>query len=132
MEYEILKFLFDQNSADWIKLNPLLKEQYGDENCNNIRETLYNLIKSGKIVVKDNAQRGMCNMQSIPSIDPYKNSQATLDNWDLFAMIKEPGKKEIRIIEAQTKQEKLTDAQINASQKMQVTGQGILLWEYYY
>ena len=28
-------------------------------------------------------------------------------------MIKEPGKKEVRIIEAQTKQEKLTDAQIN-------------------
>jgi hypothetical protein len=110
MEYEILKFIFDQNSYEEIKLNDFLKEKYGDVMCNKIRETLYNLTNSGKIVIRDEAQRHMCTMVSIPS-NAIENIQATLDNWDLYATIKEPGRQFIIEQIRQDKQDALLERQ---------------------
>lgn len=116
MEYEILKFIFDQDSYEEIKLNNFLKEKYGDDKCNTIREALYALTKSGKIVVKDEAQRSMCTMVSLPSISG-ENTQATLDNWDLYATLKEPGRQFIIEKLRQDKQDSLLERQTVINEK---------------
>jgi hypothetical protein len=110
MEYEILKFIFDQDSYEDVKLNNFLKEKYGDDKCNTIREALYALTKSNKIVIKDDAQRSMCDMVELPSIS-RENTRATLDNWDLYATIKESGRQFIIEQLRQYKQDALLERQ---------------------
>ena len=116
MEYVILKFIFDQDSYEEIKLNNFLKEKYRDDKCNTIREALYALTKSGKIVIKDEAQRSMCNMVSLPSIS-REHTQATLDNWDLYATIKEPGRQFVTEKLRQDKQDALLERQTVINEK---------------
>jgi hypothetical protein len=110
MEYEILKFIFDQPPYEEIKLNDFLKERYGDGMCQKIRDSLYGLTNSGKIVIRDEAQRSMCVLVRIPST-ARENTQATLDNWDLYATIKEPGRQFVIEKLRQDKQDALLERQ---------------------
>lgn len=112
MEYEILKFIFEEDSYKEVRLNDFLKEHYGDERCTKIREALYNLTSSGKITIKDEAQRYMCSMVRIPS-NATQNMQATLDNWDLYATLKEPGRQFILEKNRQNRQDYLLEQQAN-------------------
>lgn len=117
MEYEILKFVFDQNTYKEVRLNDFLIEQYGDELCMKIREALYNLTNSGKITIRDEAQRQMCLMVKIPS-NATQNTQATLDNWNLYATLKEPGRQFILERLRQDRQDYLLEQQANINQKV--------------
>lgn len=96
MEDEILEYLNANNgSYKFIELNMFLMEKYNDEMCEEIRKALVTLETSGKISVKENRHLHMCSMVKLKPTDK-SNTITTLNNYDIYAKLEEPGRKFIK------------------------------------
>ncbi len=86
MFQKIISHLYSYNDNKWHRINEFLKEQFSDENINDVKIAIEKLVQNNRILIENNTHTRL-NLGSRINDSDYQNTLRDLDNLEIKAKL---------------------------------------------